>query len=195
MRRIEICGGIASGKTTLAKLLSSRSGGSLALEQFRENPFWRRFYSNQRLWFEEKNLCFLVQHTGSIKEASAGDLVVCDYAVFQDLAYARLSGDSSHMAIMETLFAHLSNRVSPPALVVHLVCSPRTLLNRIRARGRLEEASISIDYLAQLNEAIDSLVKEYARLAVVQTIDSERVDFSKDPATISRVGAELLARV
>jgi deoxyadenosine/deoxycytidine kinase len=43
--RIEICGGIASGKTTLAVLMQ-RSGYSAVFENFTLNPFIENFYSD-----------------------------------------------------------------------------------------------------------------------------------------------------
>ena len=42
--RIEICGGIASGKTTFAVLLNSL-GYDPVYENFQSNPFWEAFYT------------------------------------------------------------------------------------------------------------------------------------------------------
>jgi hypothetical protein len=77
-QRIEICGGIASGKTTLAYLLADGGECSLALEKFRENPFWKRFYERPDLFaYEKKTTCFIAQHTGEIKSADEARLVIC----------------------------------------------------------------------------------------------------------------------
>ena len=43
MKRIEICGGIASGKTTLASLMKKLKVEVL-FEDFKTNPFWKAFY-------------------------------------------------------------------------------------------------------------------------------------------------------
>ncbi|HRP37690.1 MAG TPA: deoxynucleoside kinase, partial [Candidatus Dojkabacteria bacterium] len=45
VQRIEICGGIASGKTTLANLLA-RLDIEPILENFQTNPFWQAFYND-----------------------------------------------------------------------------------------------------------------------------------------------------
>src|SRR5262249_43625732 len=148
--RIEICGGIASGKTTLARLLSQDTECDLVLEDFRANPFWRRFYERPDLFRHEKDVCFLAQHSGEIKPATAW-LTICDYALTQDLAYAGMSGDPAHRQAMEALHRHLSSALPKPTLIVHLQCREEILLSRIRARGRPEETPIDRDYLTRLN--------------------------------------------
>ena len=39
-KRIEICGGTGTGKTTVAKLLADFFNAELVLEDFEGNPFW-----------------------------------------------------------------------------------------------------------------------------------------------------------
>ena len=39
--RIEICGGIASGKTSLANILEKNGFGLGVYEEFSKNPFWK----------------------------------------------------------------------------------------------------------------------------------------------------------
>jgi deoxyadenosine/deoxycytidine kinase len=192
MTRIEICGGIAAGKTTLARLLAGSSSVCVE-EQFRDNPFWARFYADPDTWVEEKNFCFLVQHTAGIKAAAAATLVVCDYAVFQDLAYASLANKDGHAAMMCALHDHLYAALPAPTLVVHLNCAPSVQLQRIRARGRSEEAGITVEYLATLNRAIESMLE---RIDVsVHRIASDAVDFARDADTAAAVRNEVLARV
>ncbi len=43
--RIEICGGIAAGKTTFAMLMHNNKIDTV-FEDFRMNPFWQAFYLN-----------------------------------------------------------------------------------------------------------------------------------------------------
>lgn len=111
MARIEIAGGIASGKTTLASLIAQTSQYEGVYENFRENPFW----------VKEKNFAFLIQHLTQIKEMVPEHLV-CDYSVIQDLAYATLFPSDTHRFLMRRLYEHLAEEISLPSLIVHLQC-------------------------------------------------------------------------
>lgn len=185
--RIEICGGIASGKTTLAHALVTSTAQHLVLEDFHANPFWSRFHELPDLFALEKNVCFLAQHTGEIKAAGDHALVICDYGVFQDLAYARLQQASDHLRVMKMLYEHLYRPLPPPSLVVQLRCEPDVQLHRIRTRARREEASISLDYLRRLNEAIDEALAESLPGTRVHIIRADEVDFAHDPRTAAAV--------
>jgi deoxyadenosine/deoxycytidine kinase len=189
--RIEIAGGIASGKTSLAMLLARESGYEVVLERFRENPFWKKFYQQQAKWVEEKNFCFLIQHIAAIKNARSTELI-CDYAVIQDLAYARLVTTLGHSAMMLQLCNHLYQQLPPPSVLVHLTCSPEVLRARIAARARAEEAGVTINYLAGLNKAISTQLYSLDRAIPIYSLNSEEVNFVVDAEASRRVVAEIL---
>ncbi len=191
--RVEICGGIASGKTTLARLLADDEGGALVLEDFRRNPFWQRFYQRPDLYAKEKNLCFLAQHTGEIKAVQAA-IVFCDYAVVQDLAYAQLTRDVEHVFVMRQVYEHLYHALPAPRLVVHLRCDAAVQLQRIRDRGRREEDPITIDYLRDLNEALDACLVEHPPCRVL-VLRSDTIDFAHDIEKAIAVKQSLLAEI
>ena len=87
MKRIEICGNIASGKTTLARGLSKK--GFLAIEEnFEKHPFLADFYINQTYFAFETELLFALQHYHDIKKAPTDRDLVCDYSLYLDRAYA-----------------------------------------------------------------------------------------------------------
>jgi deoxyadenosine/deoxycytidine kinase len=67
-RRIEICGGIAAGKTTLCQNLQ-RSLGRAEFEDFTKNPFWARFYEEPDSYAFETEMTFLLLHYSQIKTA------------------------------------------------------------------------------------------------------------------------------
>lgn len=194
-KRIEICGGIATGKTTLATLLAKGTSYGLALENFRENPFWAKFYERPDLFTAEKNICFLAQHTGEIKAAGTTSLLICDYAVIQDLAYASLCNTVGHGNAMKNLYDHLYLQFPPPSLIVHLKCDPATQLQRIRERGRKEEASITQDYLESLNRAIELFISKNQVSQTVFEIRSDNTDFAHDPVKAVKVRQEILSIV
>src|SRR4051794_9728373 len=69
VRRIEICGGIATGKSSLARCLTYDGTYQLVEERFREVPFWEKFYAAPDQYAFEKNVSFLLFHTDSIRDA------------------------------------------------------------------------------------------------------------------------------
>src|SRR5688572_12438580 len=80
--RIEVSGGIAAGKTTLAKLMRDY-GFNAVLENYRANPFIRSFYSNPTGYAFETEITFLLQHYSQIKTSSAGQqILICDYSLY-----------------------------------------------------------------------------------------------------------------
>lgn len=190
--RIEICGAIASGKTTLAKRLKVRLGGLGVFEKFRENPFWSRFYKYPQLFRPEKDVCFLAHHTGEIKAAGA-KLIICDYAPVQDLAYASLANDSGHIAMMEAVYRQLYDPLPRATLVVHLKCNTDELLRRIHARGRTEELAIEAEYLVALESELNELL-DRADLPFL-TVHSDAVDFASDGDEANRLLDTIAARI
>lgn len=180
--RLEICGGIATGKTTLAHRLAPAWGGTLVLEDFQRNPFWERFYRQPQRYAHEKNVCFLAQHLGELKDHLDQPVTVCDYAAAQDLAYAALDPDPAHPGVMQALYRHLSAALPPPRLVVHLQCDAVLQLERIRARGRRQEDAITVDYLHRLNEALCRLLAAPPWPCPVVSVRSDEIDFAHDDA-------------
>lgn len=194
IKRIEICGGIASGKTTLAHLLADGTDYGLVLENFRANPFWSRFYQKPELFMVEKNICFLAQHTGEIKSHISQELLVCDYAVFQDVAYASLCKENGHLDVMRKLFDYLYTPLQAPTLVVYLVCGSSVQLERIRARARAEEQAITLEYLDSLNQTISDFLRQSlpAHTKILE-ICSDQVDFVHNKDSCSTIRENILS--
>ena len=193
--RIEISGGIASGKTTLARLLARGTQWTLVREDYRRNPFWAKFYADPPTFAREKNVAFLALHTGAIKSCADVSALVCDFAVFQDLAYGRLSGSRAHVAAMDALYRDLYGSIGLPTLFIHLECSPVVQLVRIRARHRREEASITVGYLRSLNQMIEAIRRPRTRGALVKVIRADRVDFAHNRQQSDRTKAEILSTI
>ncbi len=176
MDRIEICGNIASGKTTLCTALES-IGYSSIFENFSQNPFYKDFYYDPKAYSFETEITFLLQHYHSIKKEKNGRIIACDYSLFLDMAYAdiNLSGDR-HKIFME-IINELLNEIGLPSKIVHLICPEVILLQRIEARKREEEFSITINYLQSLAKAISLRIKKIASDIPILTIDSHKIDF------------------
>lgn len=178
--RIEICGGIASGKTTFATLLS-RIGFECIYESFSTNPFWNAFYSDPTIYAFETEITFTLQHYHQIKkQAFTGKKAVCDYSFLLDIAYAEIGLHGSQLAAFRAVYEEIKKELPPPALVIHLQCDPEIELARIRARGRDVEKSITVDFLKSLNEALIEQISKAKSHVPILTIDSTRNNFVDD---------------
>ena len=181
--RIEICGGIASGKTTLASLLRSDEI-QVTYEDFSSNPFWQAFYADPINTAFETEITFLLQHYHQIKTAS--NLVktfLCDFSLLQDYAYANVTLEGSRLSTFEQVYREAGSHLSPPNLLIYLQCSPEVELERIRARGREAEKSITIDYLTSISNRLTTLISTLPPAQKVLAIDSGYYDFAHDSNT------------
>jgi deoxyadenosine/deoxycytidine kinase len=175
--RIEVCGGIASGKTTFA-ILMKRIGIEPILENFRTNPFWQAFYSDPGKYTFETEISFMLQHYHQIKrEYGNGKIKICDFSFFLDIAYTEIGLKDSKLKAFHTVYNEIKQELSPPALLVYLNCDAETELERIRNRGRAVEKSINLEFLDVLNKAVKLQVENAKKKIDVISVDSAQKNF------------------
>jgi deoxyadenosine/deoxycytidine kinase len=178
--RIEICGGIASGKTTFATLLS-RIGFDAIYESFATNPFWNAFYADPTKYAFETEITFTLQHYHQIKMLhEEGKKLVCDYSFLLDTAYAEMGLNGSKLNAFKNVYEEIRKELPTPALVIHLQCDPKTELTRIRERGRDVVNTITVDFLRSLNKAVIDQINFVKNDLTIITIDSARNNFVDD---------------
>jgi deoxyadenosine/deoxycytidine kinase len=174
----EICGGIASGKTTLSTLLKD-SDIDAVFENFEINPFWQAFYSHPDQYAFETEITFLLQHYHEIKYSfNYSKNFICDFSLLLDLAYADVTLQDSKKETFLSVYNEVVKELPTPALVIYLVCDPKTELERIRKRGRSVEDTITVEFLRLLNLTLEKRILDFH--GHVLTIDSESFDFAND---------------
>ena len=165
--RVEVCGGIASGKTTFASLLD-RLGFDPIYENFQANPFWEAFYMVPEKYNFETEICFMLQHYHLIKrQIPEGKKIACDYSFLLDIAYAEMGLKGSQLNAFMMIYEEIAKELPPPALIIHLQCNALTELERIRKRARAVEESITLDFLDTLNKAVANEVCKFSNQAKV----------------------------
>ena len=180
-KRIEICGAIASGKTTLCKLLSN-SSWEPTFEEFSKNPFFEKFYTDPQGYAFETELTFLLQHYEAIKTLQlSNDRVVSDYSLYQDIAYANQNLKDERRSAFQNIIDILMDEIGVPDYIIYLVCSTDVLHERILTRGRREEAGISKDYIEASVEALEQVITSIK--TPVLKISSEKFDFRESSDT------------
>jgi len=179
---IEICGGIASGKTTFASILS-KIGIDPIYESFQSNPFWEAFYSDPQKYTFETEISFMLQHYHQIKKQCADNkIMVCDYSFLLDMAYAEMGLQGSLLNAFKVVYEEIIKELPSPALIIHLQCDPETEMTRISNRGRAVEKSITVDFLRSLNTAIETQIEKARPNSTIITIDSTNINFVDDDA-------------
>jgi deoxyadenosine/deoxycytidine kinase len=197
MTRLEIVGGIGAGKTTLARVLAEAWGSHVVHEDVLNVPFFSKFYAAPQIYGFEKNVSFLLSHADLIRDAAGKNegLIVCDFALFQDLSYTDIGCSPADAVAVESVYRRLVDRVGHPALVVHLRCTPDTQLRRIALRGRSQEAGVGRAYLVDLCAAIDRRLEQLRSVASdlpVVEVDTDEVDFATNPAAAHALAGEFI---
>jgi len=181
---IAIEGVIGVGKTTLARLLQSRFKGDTILEAFDENPFLSDFYSDRARYAFQTQLFFLLSRYRQ-QQAAAEYLrhgaLLSDYFFAKDQLFAHLNiTGEDELAMYDRLYDTLSERITPPDLVIYLRAEMDTLMARIAMRDRTYERQMERAYIAALRQAYEALFANYTATPLL-VIDSDEIDFVRRP--------------
>lgn len=173
-KRIEICGGIAAGKSSLAKVLEEE-GFIAVYERMEDNPFLKDFYMRSDIdnTFETEVACTLL-HYNWIKSNLGNSYIVCDYSLFQDFCYGINNLNRKDLKMYKELYEYVLSKVSCADLTVYLRCNVDCLLERIKTRGREMEQDISKEYL-ESNIAV--IEKELVKQPNILIIESDKYNF------------------
>jgi deoxyadenosine/deoxycytidine kinase len=183
-RYIVVEGPIGAGKTTLARLLSERTGGAVLLENPDSNPFLPGFYQDRARYALPTQLYFLFQRANHARALSQPDLfarhTVADFLVEKDALFARLNLNDDEFALYQKVYAQLDPHAPVPDLVVYLQASPEKLIERVRGRDAPYERGISDDYLVRLAEAYTRFFYRY-EAAPLLIVNSDNLNFVDQP--------------
>lgn len=183
---IAVEGPIGVGKTTLARKLSEVLGSELILEEAEENPFLERFYQDPKAGALPTQLYFLFQRTRQLQEVRQSDMFtplrVADYLMDKDRLFARSTLDEEELRLYEQVYDNLTIDAPKPDLVIYLQAPVSVLSERIKKRGRSEEAPISQEYLQTICDAYTDFFYYYheSPLLIVNASGIDLVENEKD---------------
>lgn len=191
--RIELCGGIASGKTTFARALETHLSRFTAIyENFSSNTFLDDFYKDIARYAYETEIAFLLQHMHQIKTAQPkGADLVCDFSLEQDYAYAVNNLETVSKSSFEEVYKETIRQIRAPDFIIFLQCPSHVLVDRIHARGRNNEMEINAAYLDDTVQSLRSRLSQQKSTVIV--IDSNHYDFQKS-SDMKKVIANILQR-
>lgn len=179
-RYIAIEGPIGAGKTSLARVMSERTGGTALLEDPDANPFLPGFYQDRPRYALPTQLYFLFQRATQVRALSQPDLfsglTVADFMIDKDALFARMTLNDDEFALYRQVYAQLKPQGPAPDLVIYLQARPETLIERVRRRGVAYERGIPDEYLVRLAESYARFFHQYDA-APVLTVNSENLNF------------------
>lgn len=197
---IGIAGNIGCGKTTLTRKLSEYYGWVPRYESVTYNPYLEDYYKDIPRWSYNLETYFLAQRFQDLLEIKkSSETIIQDRTILEGVhifvannyAMGNLS-ERDYNTYME-LFNVMMATVRDPDLLIYIRSSIPHLVSQIHKRGREYEQSISLDYLAGLNNLYEKWISEYKGRILV--IDGDNMDFENRPedfaAITDRIDAEL----
>jgi len=190
---IVIAGNIGAGKSTLVKKLTESINWEPYYEPVSENPYLKDFYKDMHKWAFHSQLFFLSDRMSMHKELQEfrGN-VVQDRSIYEDaeiFARNRYINGFMNERDFQTYWKMYSiaiNLLNTPNLIVYLKADIPALKKRISIRNRDFEASISDDYLHNLNILYEKWIGQYDESEVL-TLDINDYDILNKPEDLDGI--------
>ena len=188
---IAIEGNIGSGKTTLATMLANEMDARLVLEQFADNPFLPKFYSDPEKHAFPLELFFMAERYHQLKNLKEQDLfkpqIVSDYFFVKSKLFAQNNLKKDEMQLFNRLFDIMLSSLSKPDLLVYLYSDVERLQQNIKNRGRNFEQNISDEYLQNIQDKYLDFLRKQSDFPVL-LLDVTNVDFVTDKNIYDKIG-------
>lgn len=188
--RIELCGGLASGKTSLASSIKEITPNyNVVFEDFSATGHLADFYNNPKYYAFETEIFCLLSHVHSIKVSMLDNKpILCDFSLVQDWVYSKINLNNTEWRVYEQVYQEAVRQVNQTDLVVFLTCSVDEMLKRIRIRGRKSEESVDENYQ---NQIVNGLRKRLLETKIeTMEISSELNDF-REQSVVSKIISQL----
>ncbi len=184
MQFLVIEGNIGAGKTTLARMLAEDLNAKLILEQFEENPFLPKFYSDPDRYSFPLELSFLASRYNQIKKEAMNldlfhPLIIADYLFAKTEIFAQNTLKLDEYRLFRQIFNMVSENIPKPQRCLYLHSDTEHLLYNIKKRGRTYEQDISAGYLQKISEGYFSYMKQINSFPVL-LVDVNQIDFVKN---------------
>jgi deoxyadenosine/deoxycytidine kinase len=197
MRFLVIEGNIGAGKTTLAKMIAEEMDAKLVLEQFADNPFLPKFYSDQERYSFPLELSFLADRYYQIKKQIFDpdlfqSLLVADYFFAKSAIFAQNTLKDDEYRLFRQIFDIVFESMPKPDLYVYLHADTSQLLKNIKSRGRDYEQNISAEYLDKIKNGYFNFFKQISTFPIL-VIDINKIDFVENSDNYQQLKQAILS--
>lgn len=181
MQYIVIEGNIASGKTSLAKLLAEQVNASLILEEFQDNPFLPKFYEDANRYAFPLELSFLADRYQQVKRELLNpslfhSYIIADYYFPKTSIFAKHTLKEDEYSLFKKIYEIIMLSVPKPSLYIYLHTSTNRLLENIKKRKRDFEQNMTAEYLERVHTEYMKYIKQIVDFPIV-VIDNSQIDF------------------
>lgn len=191
---IAIEGVIGAGKTSVAAKLANRLNAKLILENFEENPFLEKFYTDTRAYAFRTQMFFLLERFSQLQELPQKELfqnyIISDYIFEKDKIFAYMNLSDDELKIYEQVVQALDRNIVSPDLVVYLQSPVERLMRNIKQRSRNVEKEITETYIENLNDAYNYFFSRYKN-SKVMIVNCEEADFLNSPSDFDELVNEI----
>jgi deoxyadenosine/deoxycytidine kinase len=186
-RVIAVAGNMGAGKSSLVEWLRQQFGMTPFFEPNEHNPYLEDFYADMPRWAFNSQIWFLIRRfeihrSIDAQSEDATHPIVQDRTIYEDaeifaahlhnLGYIEARDWQSYTELYDTLRSTLR----PPDLMVYLRCPLKTLVKRIRKRGRAFEQQVPRKYLASLEDLYESWLAGYDASPKL-VVETDRLDY------------------
>lgn len=180
---VAISGNLATGKTTLTKVIEEDFGFVRVAENPEKNEFLPDFYANMERWSFQSQMAFITSRSSSILEAQKhGKNIVIDRTVSEDvLVFCEALGSYGILGDRELRLIHqtydLISRIVPsPDLYIYLEDSTENIIDRIYRRAIPYEQGIEREYVEKIGKFYEKWLSAINPLKVAR-ITTSSIDY------------------
>lgn len=170
-KHIVIEGNIGAGKTTAAKALAQDIEARLILEQFDDNPFLSKFYSDRDRYSFQVELHFLAERYQQLSKNLLGDIfqefTIYDYFFVKSYIFSTINLSDDELVLFNNLYQIMERFMPRPDILIYLHYDNTQLLRHIQERGRDYESNIDRKYLENITSKYFSCFKEIRNHPVI----------------------------
>jgi len=194
LRFIAIEGVIGVGKTSMAKVLADKIHSGVILEEFEENPFLAKFYSDRPKYAFHTQIYFLLSRYRQQREIAQIDLfhsrVITDYLFAKDRIFAEVNLNEDEFFLYDKIYAILERDIPRAELVIYLQATPEIFYKRIKQRDRSYEREIEYEYIEKLCNAYNTFFFHYSDSPLL-IVNIKGFDFLSNPKDIDLIYNEI----
>ncbi|MCF8359677.1 MAG: deoxynucleoside kinase [Prolixibacteraceae bacterium] len=181
MNFLVIEGNIGSGKTTLSEMISRDYNAQLVCENFTDNPFLEKFYTNPKSFAFTLEMSFMAERYSQLTNELQNrdlfkDFAVADYYFMKSLIFASVTLTDEEYKLYRKFFDIIYARLPRPDLYIYLHKDSSNLKKLIEKRGRKYEQNIEENYLDNITNAYFNYFRQQSEFPVI-IIDTNNVDF------------------
>ena len=193
---IAIAGMMGSGKTTLARNISSNLGWTLLPENLRSRLYLNDLFFDESRWAFDTQISFLCEKAIRLnKYLLTGKNVILDRSLYEDIEifagffYSQKKIDERSFDTYKELAKYFLSELPTPNLVIYCDCPLTEIENRIYKRQRNLDLKYPKDHVELVFKRYVDWLNDFTE-SPFYLINSQKYDF-RNNQVINRIGNEI----